>query len=104
MAVILLDVVDEDVDVRHDRHVERNEEFEAGELGGSVEHLGDAVGHPVVRPNVECKSINSCSLSEADCVGEVADVRRVGVSHHVVGEDALCARLLGEHAAQSNDC
>jgi hypothetical protein len=39
VADVLLNVVDEDVDVGHDCHVEGDEQLEVVELGGSLEHL-----------------------------------------------------------------
>jgi len=68
---VLLHVIDEDKRVtRHNSHVKRDKELEVGELGSSGKHLGDTISHPVIRTDIEGKSIDSDGRSDSNVVGE----------------------------------
>jgi hypothetical protein len=91
---VLLHIVHEDIGiVAHDCHVEGEEELEARELGGSLEHLGDAVWHPVIRTSVQCKSVYASSLSMTYGICKVGDIHWISISQHEVGKYVLSVSL-----------
>ena len=77
-------------EICNSRHVERDEELEAGAgILSSLIGIVDLVGLPGVGSNVKGKGVNAVIVGEVDVLQPGIRGVGVGVSDHMVGSDKL---------------